>query len=124
MCSLLHLILCHYFVFVDIFSFYYVYIHCIVILQENSTEDDITSGVPSPHLVCIGDPHKTDQVFVVAEDIILLTVEEFLHGIAALMAVYYVCNFIYPKLCELTNKFLQIKGLQVPDGGKIPPQIG
>ena len=124
MCSLLHLILCHYFVFVDIFCFYYVYIHCIVILQENSSEDDITSGVPSPHLVCIWDPHKTDQFFVVAEGIILLTVKEFLHGIAALMPVYYVCNFNYPKLRELTYKFLQIKGLQVPDGGKIPPQIG
>ena len=118
---LLHLI-CHYFVCVDIFCFYYVCIHCSVIFQENLTQD-ITSSVPSPHLVCIGDPHKTDQFFVVAEGIILLTVEEFLDGIADLMAVYYVCNFNYPKLCELTYKFLQIKGLQVPDGGEIPPKL-
>lgn len=76
----------------------------------------------TPHLIVIGDPFFSTELYVVGENKILVECCEFLEGIATLIGLYFVANIEYPTQAAATYKFFQSYILKLPCN-KLPGKL-
>lgn len=95
---------------------------CEFIFQEfpeETVKEDLCSLPITPHLAVVGELFSSSEVYVVAEQQILIECCEFLEALTTLIGLYFVCNIKYPREAEKTFIFFQTYCLKL-SSEKIP----
>ena len=77
-----------------------------------------------PFIVFEGEVHSPDDIFISAEQEILLKINGgHTSALTTLLLIYFVCNIQYPKECMNVYTFLQRYILNVYDSVKLPTKV-
>lgn len=87
--------------------------------KETAAEKAKTTMI-TPHISIIGSPFEKSLIFVMSENDVIITTEQFIDAVVCTVALYYIFNIKFPTKGQCTYKFIECKLLNLNLKDRIP----